>query len=163
MSTKSKDDRSSMLAGLMARKPTPVVPATAEKDRVKPTSSNSMGTSIRELGARAVAAQQAEATGGIIELDPSNLDSSLVRDRLDAVVDPDFDALVASIGASGQQVPILVRKHPTSPGRYQIAYGHRRARAAAKLGLKVKAILRALTDAELVVAPGNENNERRDL
>jgi ParB family chromosome partitioning protein len=57
----------------------------------------------------------------------------------------------------------LVRPHPESPQRYQIAYGHRRVRAAAKLGVKVKAIVRPLTDDQLVVAQGKENLDRRDL
>jgi len=167
MSSKSKEDRSQLLSGLMVRKsvasaaPTPN-PA-ADKDRVKPASITSMGASIRELGALGRAAQHAETGGAVIEIAPSDLDSSLVRDRIDAAIDPNFDSLVASIGASGQQVPILVRRHPITAGRFQIAYGHRRARAAEKLGIKVKAIVRALTDAELVIAQGKENLERRDL
>ncbi len=54
----------------------------------------------------------------------------------------------------------LIRK---SSGRYQVAYGHRRLRAAAELGRPVKAIVRKLTDDELVIAQGQENSERRDL
>jgi ParB family chromosome partitioning protein len=64
---------------------------------------------------------------------------------------------------AGQLVPILVRPHPDAPGRYQIAYGHRRRDAAAELGRKVRAVVRTLTDAELVVAQGKENAERRNL
>ena len=58
---------------------------------------------------------------------------------------------------------MLVRPHPEAPGRYQTAYGHRRIRAAARLGLPVRAIVRELTDGELVLAQGKENTERRDL
>lgn len=164
MSSKSKEDRSQLLSGLMVRKPAVAAAGTAaDKDRVKPASITSMGTSIRELGALGRAAQSVEAGGAVIEIDPTELDSSLVRDRLDAPVDPGFEDLVASIGASGQQVPILVRRHPVTTGRFQIAYGHRRARAAERLGIKVKAIVKVLSDDELVIAQGKENLERRDL
>ena len=64
---------------------------------------------------------------------------------------------------AGQQVPILVRPHPDKPGRYQSGLGHRRLRAADALRRQVRAMVRRLTDAELVVAQGKENGERRDL
>ncbi len=76
---------------------------------------------------------------------------------------PGEDAFVAVIRAQGQQTPILVRPHPTVSGRYQVAFGHRRLRAAAALGRPVRALVRTLTDAELVVAQGQENNARADL
>jgi len=167
MSSKSKEDRSQLLSGLMVRRPVGGVSAApsavTDKDRVKPASITSMGASIRELGALGRAAQHAEVGGAVVEIDPSDLDNSLVRDRIDAAIDLSFENLVTSIGSSGQQVPILVRRHPVTAGRFQIAYGHRRARAAERLGIKVKAIVKALSDAELVIAQGNENLERRDL
>ena len=164
MSSRSKDDRSQFLTGLMGRKPAAGVPsAAADKDRVKPASITSMGASIRDLGAIGRAAQHAEAGGAVIEIDPSDLDSSLVRDRIDSAVDPSFEDLVTSVGQSGQQVPILVRRHPVTAGRFQIAYGHRRVRAAERLGIKVNAIVKVLSDDELVIAQGKENLERRDL
>ena len=51
----------------------------------------------------------------------------------------------------------------TAPGRYQTAFGHRRVRVAGLLGRTVKAIVRALSDDELVVAQGLENSAREDL
>ena len=48
-------------------------------------------------------------------------------------------------------------------GRYQAAYGHRRLRAARQLGQKVKAIVRSLSDDDLIVAQGLENSAREDL
>jgi ParB family chromosome partitioning protein len=77
--------------------------------------------------------------------------------------DDRFTALVESIRWHGQQVPVLVRPCPDKPGRYQVAYGHRRVRAAKVLGQKVRALIRDLSDAELVVAQGKENSERKDL
>ena len=78
----------------------------------------------------------------------------------------DFEALTqAEIGehrAAGTNfcVPGLTRR---SHGRYQVAYGHRRLKAATELGRPVRAVVRTLSDAELVIAQGKENNERRDL
>lgn len=99
----------------------------------------------------------------IIEIDPSDIDSSFVKDRLDDFTGEDFDALVESIRESGQILPVLVRPYPEKSGRYQLAFGHRRVAALRHLGRKVKAFVRELTDDELVIAQGNENLERKDL
>lgn len=101
----------------------------------------------------------------VVALDPSVVDGSIVEDRLTVSgrTDEDFERLVESISENGQQVPILVRPHPTVEGRYQTAYGHRRLEAARRLGIKVQAVIRALTDDALVLAQGKENAERRNL
>lgn len=106
--------------------------------------------------------------GRIIALSPGLIEASFAADRLattsaDAPEEPDFAGFVEDIRQHGQQVPILVRPHPDTPGRYQIAYGHRRWRAAQVLGQDVKALVRPLSDVELVVAQGQENAQRRDL
>ncbi|SOC48058.1 ParB family chromosome partitioning protein [Rhizobium subbaraonis] len=98
-----------------------------------------------------------------VELDTELLDPSPFADRF---ADQDLaavEALKTSFQEHGQEIPILVRVHPTSPGRYQIAYGHRRAKAASDLGLKVKAYVRELDDDRLIVAQGVENSAREDL
>ncbi len=99
----------------------------------------------------------------ILELDPNLIDPSPLSDRF---VDSDgasFEALKNSISQRGQEVPVLVRLHPESPGRYQTAYGHRRIRATRELGRNVRAIVRSMSDQELVVAQGVENSARQDL
>ena len=63
----------------------------------------------------------------------------------------------------GQNVPILVRAKPNEPERYEVAFGHRRLRAARELGIKVRAVVRSLTDEQLVIAQGQENSGRTDL
>jgi ParB family chromosome partitioning protein len=73
------------------------------------------------------------------------------------------EAFIAAIRERGQETPILVRPHPKLPGRYQVAFGHRRLRAATALGRSVRAFIKNLTDEELVVAQGQENNARADL
>jgi len=126
-----------------------------------------MGLSLQKLTAEADQgrALQAQLEGGsnVVELDPDTIDPSFIADRLSPADDDAFRELVESIGTHGQQVPILARPHPDQPGRYQIAYGHRRLRAASTLKKKVRAIIRNLTNAELVIAQGKENLERRDL
>nr|UYG49539.1 replication protein B [Bradyrhizobium sp.] len=97
------------------------------------------------------------------ELDPSSIDPSPFPDRLPDDSRLDFDALKKLIAEEGQKVPIQVRRHPTVSGRYQVVYGHRRWRAALELGVKVKAMVVALSDSELVVAQGIENAARQDL
>ncbi len=106
-----------------------------------------------------------EGSERVVELDPALVESSFIEDRLsyESGLDESFEELVESIRLNGQQVPILVRPHPDKQGSYQTAYGHRRLRAAARVGKSVQAIVRDLTDMQLVLAQGKENTERRDL
>ena len=126
-----------------------------------------MGLSLQKLTAEADQARalqtQIEAGSTVVELDPDLVDPSFVIDRLSPADDDSFLELVESIEANGQQVPILVRPHPEQSGRYQVAYGHRRLRAAITLKIKVRAIVRDMTNVQLVIAQGKENLERRDL
>jgi ParB family transcriptional regulator, chromosome partitioning protein len=120
--------------------------------------------SIRDLAGEAETLRaQLAAAEQIVSLDPALIDPAPVADRLRAAADPAIDDLKASIRDSGQQVPVLVRPHPTHPSRYQAAYGHRRIRAARELGRPVQAIVKALDDTALAIAQGQENIARRDL
>jgi len=98
----------------------------------------------------------------VAELDPAVIERAFVTDRLQGSVE-DHAMLVASIHEHGQQVPVLVRPNPSKSGWYQLAYGHRRVRAIAELGRKVRAVIKPLTDTQLVVAQGQENSARTDL
>lgn len=131
--------------------------------------SGPVGAFSQSLGNISEKAQRAEDlekklahSQAIVDLDPSVIDSSFVPDRLTGDSDG-LDTLVNQIREHGQQVPILVRPHPDSDGRYQVAYGHRRLAAIRKIGGVVKAVIRALTDEQLVVSQGQENNARTDL
>ncbi|MFD1330205.1 plasmid partitioning protein RepB [Mycoplana ramosa] len=106
--------------------------------------------------------EQLAAGVTVVELDPATIDGSFVRDRL-AIDAVELGMLTEQIREHGQQVPILVRPHPEAKGRYQVAYGHRRLAAVRALGLKVKAVVRQLTDDQLVVSQGQENNARTNL
>ncbi|MBB3917709.1 plasmid partitioning protein RepB [Rhizobium fabae] len=98
----------------------------------------------------------------LTELDPNLIDAPSVTDRLDEDGEQ-FEEFARNIRENGQQVPILVRPHPSIEGRYQIAYGRRRLRAVKAAGLQIKAAIRNLTDDELVLAQGQENSARQDL
>lgn len=154
--------------------PTEIAPETksAEPEAARPRSASgavkAMGLSLGGLSKEIEEARRLkeslDAAERVTQVDTTLVEASFVADRLDhGAQDPDFEALVSSIETSGQQVPVLLRPHPDKPGRYQTAYGHRRVRAAGKLGVPVLAIVRPLSDVELVLAQGKENSERRDL
>jgi ParB family transcriptional regulator, chromosome partitioning protein len=98
----------------------------------------------------------------IVELDPALIDNSFVADRMESTEEQNA-AFRDIIREHGQNVPILVRPKPNESDRYEVAFGHRRLRAARELGIKVRAVVRSLTDEQLVVAQGQENSGRTDL
>jgi len=98
----------------------------------------------------------------IVELDPDLIDNSFVADRMEATEEQNA-AFRELIRQHGQNVPILVRPKSGQSDRYEVAFGHRRLRASRELGIKVRAVVRTLTDEELVIAQGQENSGRTDL
>ncbi|GAB0117875.1 plasmid partitioning protein RepB [Acidisoma sp. 7E03] len=121
---------------------------------------------IDDLAARAEAARTLEAklASGemIVEIDTALIDRSPIADRMEPQ-DDSYRALRDSIAEKGQESPILVRPHPEVKGRYQVAFGHRRLAAATELGRPVRAVVKPLTDRDLVIAQGQENSARADL
>lgn len=105
---------------------------------------------LRSLGSRSVQ-----------DIDPALIEDTGLKDRL-GDLDADIADLRDSIARHGQQVPILLRPHPTLSGRYQVVYGRRRLAAIRGLGTPVKALIRTLSDEEAVLAQGQENNLRKD-
>lgn len=160
--------------------PAPVITTpTAERSHIRPlmmgaelpppasrSPVGALGQSLDELQERsrnAAAIEQKLAQGQVVlDLDPASVEPSFVQDRMEED-DAEFQSFVDAIEEEGQQTPILVRPHPDKKGVYQVAFGHRRRRAALKLGRPVRAIVREMTDRELVVAQGQENNERQNL
>ena len=166
-------NRKRMLRDLLLPQPVaedpPAESAVAEPGgrRIPSGAVRAMGLDLTRLqdDARRAEVLERETRNGqaVLEIDPAQIDASFAEDRIARTSDAEFRRLVESIGASGQQVPILVRPHPEASGRYQVAYGHRRLAAAAELGIAVRAVIRPLTDTELVIAQGKENAERRNL
>lgn len=152
---------------------TPEPARTPASPRATSGAVRAMGLSLGTLSQEAQDARrlrEALAAGEqVVEIDPGRIEGSPFADRLSdgAAGDPDFEALKASIAEHGQQVPVLVRPHQdaarAAAGIYQIAYGHRRVQAARALGRPVRAVVRDLDDAALVLAQGKENAERRAL
>lgn len=143
--------RKNLLEGLMKASDDAPAPQAA-KPRYDKGAIGAVSRSIEDLRNRS-----------IDEIDPNDITGSDVQDRLSYDDDPELDRLKTSISEYGQQVPILVRPHPTETGKYQIVYGRRRVIAMRELGLPVKAMVRQVDDTELVLAQGQENSVRRDL
>jgi ParB family chromosome partitioning protein len=167
--------RKNILAGLTVNKVTGVGPAPPAIAAAPPTLANfanrgapgSISRSLGDLAAKAAAAKELETklTAGqiVVELDTQLIDPSFVVDRMSVANDDAYQALKDAIASEGQGSPILVRPRPTAPGRYQVAFGHRRLRAAKDLGRLVRAVVKTLSDQELVLAQGQENSIRTDL
>jgi ParB family chromosome partitioning protein len=160
--------RRDLVQSLLAAEPqTPeALPVTA-RSRVASGAVRAMGLELARLtdeARQAVSLREQVLSGAsVVDLDPAFVEPSFMADRLARNSDADYRKLVDSIRTAGQQVPILVRPHPEKAARYQVAFGHRRRDAALELGVPVKAIVRPLSDQELVVAQGKENAERRNL
>ncbi len=160
--------RKDSIDNLFMKKPVVTASSPARSpDRVRTGAISAMGSSLHEMAenAKQVTKLQQQLAEGepVVSLDPSAIDNSKITDRIQLEVDPDFEALVASIAEHGQQVPILVRPNPETAGRFQIAYGRRRLRAAEQLGRPVRAIVKSLSDSQLYIAQGRENLDRKDL
>ena len=125
-----------------------------------------IGASLSELSERGKHADNIEkqlAAGKmVVELDTKLIEPSFVSDRM-PLSDAALADLVEAIRANTQLSPVLVRPHPQKRGHYQTAFGHRRIRAASIIGIPVRAIVREMTDEEMVIAQGQENHARKDL
>ncbi|MBY3575460.1 plasmid partitioning protein RepB [Rhizobium laguerreae] len=133
----------------------------AKPSYVAKGASRSMISSLNELAEKAALAENLSGEL-VVELDTADLDTSFVSDRM-SEDDAAYAELVEAIRERGQDSPILVRPHPSADGRYQIVFGHRRARAAKDLGRKVRAVVKEISDADHVVAQGQENSARQNL
>ena len=76
----------------------------------------------------------------------------------------EIDSLAESIAAQGVLHPVLVRPHPTQPGKFDLRAGARRHMAARQAGLeRIPAIVRELTDQEALEITVTENLQREEL
>lgn len=143
--------RKDLLKGLIDGNAPSSASTSADKPRYTKGAIGVVSRSIADLKARAV-----------IELTADQIDPGGLTDRLE--IDPAADlSLQLSIQEHGQQVPVLVRPHPTIEDRFQIVYGRRRVAALRALNLPIKALVRDLDDRSMVLAQGQENTARRDL
>lgn len=128
-------------------------------DYARRGASRSMMQSLDDLAENSMRVLEGDT---IVLLDPGKLDPSPYADRIGEDQEKDQELLTA-IKEAGQLVPVLVRPHPTSSGRYIIVFGHRRVRAAQALGREVRAVVKPLEEIAHVVAQGQENSARNDL
>ncbi|MCB1405220.1 MAG: plasmid partitioning protein RepB [Rhodobacteraceae bacterium] len=139
--------RKDLLKGLMSGEaPAPHAPAP----RMTGGAIGAVSRSIADLRTRA-----------LVEVPADLIDEAGLPDRLEP--EADLEALAESIATHGQQVPVMLRHSPTVEGRYEVVYGRRRIAAMKRLGQPVRAFVRDISDRDLVVAQGQENNARRDL
>ena len=83
------------------------------------------------------------------------------RRHFDAVA---LDELAVSIAEKGILQPLLIRPDPARPGHFEIIAGERRWRAAQRAKLhEVPALVKELTDAQVLEVALIENLQRQDL
>ncbi|MBI1173439.1 plasmid partitioning protein RepB [bacterium] len=92
------------------------------------------------------------------EIDVAEIADSEIADRFD--VTEGLEDLVASIRASGQQLPALLRYRRGPGPRYEVVYGRRRIAACRALGIKVKAYVKDMDQREALVSQALENSAR---
>lgn len=100
--------------------------------------------------------------GRVLTLDPADVypDPENVRR---AINPSEIDALAETISARGQLQPIIVAP-AGDDGRYMIQFGERRWRACHKLGRKVRAIVREVSDpVQVRIDQFIENDQREEL
>lgn len=134
-------------------------PSEARSEYAKRGASRSMMQSLDEMAENSMRILEGET---VVSLDPSLLEGSFIADRVGDEGE-DYGSLLEAIRLAGQSSPILVRPHPDDAGRYMIVYGHRRARVARELGIKVRAVIKPLEDIAHVIAQGQENTARANL
>lgn len=157
--------RSRNIASMFAARPSEETPEAAPgATRVPAASVRTMRDSFTSFERENDELRDFIAKGSVVvDLDPCLIDPSPISDRFEDEDSTHFDLLCRSIAERGQEVPVLVRQNPHDPDRYQTAYGHRRIRAARVLRRPVRAIVRVLSDEDLVVSQGLENSAREDL
>jgi ParB family transcriptional regulator, chromosome partitioning protein len=140
-----------------------ITPASRPDEAVQPRATPKMPEVFQSGGPIAAIRNDLRSLSSrsVQEIDPDMIEDTGLKDRLGSL-DDDVADLRESIGKHGQQVPILLRPHPTLSGRYQVVYGRRRLAAIRGLKTPVKALIRTLSDEEAVLAQGQENNLRKD-
>lgn len=154
----TRKQRMTMLDGITAAR-AGGDPATPRPAGTKaPAPGGSMMSTNRALRS----ARDAVDAHQVWDLDPDSIEDGRIADRLDP---NDVIDLRDAIEANGQTVPILVRRHPTTPDRYLLVYGRRRLQAirdSAKVKT-VRALIASMGEDDAVRAQISENMARRDL
>lgn len=151
--------RKNPFANLMEKSDAPLE-RPVSRDYTFKGASRSLISSIDEMAAQAGKLLEGET---IIEIDPDLVEQSFANDRLNVDqedYEADYAQVLGSIRSSGQNSPALLRPHPQQPGRYMLVFGRLRWRAAKQLGIKLRAVVKEISERDHVIAQGQENNAR---
>lgn len=98
-------------------------------------------------------------------LDPKKIKPSKWANRNElSYAGSEFSELKKEIDTAGGNIqPIKVRPSKSSPGAYELVFGHRRHRACLELGINVLAVIEDLDDTELFCQMDRENRARASL
>ena len=144
-------------------------PSETQKPKTAP------GTMLGFMSAQSTAVQEVEHLKGRLQefdgavpvraLDPLKVVPSKWANRHPASFeDADFAALKDEIQQAGGNVqPIKVRPAGDGEERFEIVFGHRRHRACLELGLRVNAMIEAVSELELFEQMERENRGRKNL
>ena len=98
----------------------------------------------------------------VLEIDPKSIKNWDYHDRPDNELG-DIESLSKEFLEIGQQQPCLVRPYENHPYKFELIVGERRWRAASKAGIKLKVLVKKLTDTEAALCQVAENSNRKDL
>jgi ParB family transcriptional regulator, chromosome partitioning protein len=120
---------------------------------------------LAELKALEESLEKSKAAGLVIEqIDPAHADPSPYWDRdIRFLQDSNFTSFLEDIRRNGQQSPALLRPHPIVDGRYEVCFGHRRMFACRSLGLRLHAVVKPLSEAQMAGAAYSENAHREGV
>ena len=126
---------------------------------------NQHRNAMAELKALEATIEQQKAHGLVIEeIDPALADPSPYWDRDRRFLeDKSFAEFVDDMRRNGQQSPALLRPHPTDTGRFEVCFGHRRLFACKSLGMRLRAVVRTLSEAQMAGAAYSENAHREGV
>lgn len=122
-----------------------------------------LGRGLAALLGDAAVSSEGQAGMMVKAVPPDCIDPNPFQPRMD-FDQAELESLADSIRVQGMLQPILVRAHPTEPGRFQIVAGERRFRAAMLAELtEIPTLLRDLDDGDAAVVALVENLQRQDL
>lgn len=136
-----------------------------ELSEINETNEKKLGAATDEISGLKSKLEEIENDPRVLLLDPDKvLDSEWANRHASNFHSKEFHDFVAEINSSkGNIEPILVRKHPTKEGFFEIIYGHRRNMACKTAMLPVRAIIEEVNDKKLFEYLDRENRNRQDL
>jgi ParB family chromosome partitioning protein len=126
-------------------------------------SARRLGRGLDALFSAPTAAAATDETSALREIVISQIVSNPFQPRKN-FKPQDLKELQESLQTSGLLQPITVRPSPKTPNRFELIAGERRLRAATSLGWeKIPAVVKDLTDQEILTLALIENLQRSDL